>query len=284
MGQVHPFKLARGINGFITDTFGSDKLPGSVSAQQKLVTYIVNFLQDNEVIPVCNPLGTYVKYVDITITSPDHPHRARIKTVTKNVTDVSSFNSDHEIELTSVLEEVPNGVYICTPVKETTIPKSFPDAKILTPQVRQDTTESKEPVVEVKESVKPEEIKPVEVVREEMQNKTTEVPDLREVTNSIKKVVNFGAFANALNLFNIGNIQLGSSVTMSQIGNINGAIYDIMKNYNTFKDDIPGSICRISGVFDYENNIFMLDVDVCVDMRIQKIESRYTVKFYISSK
>lgn len=267
MTIISPIKLVQFINKYIDKTFNNDgKMPGTLAAQARVKQGIMEFFKDNGV----------GGDITITITSPNDPFTAEIETVVRGE---NNLKHTHRVELKDILQKEEEITYV--PVMEKV--QEFTNAKIITPV----TDVAEEP--EIIEEVPVTKVKEVEVetqtpISKPVEEEDIEYPNLHELVGNISNITSLGAFINAVNLFNIGNIQLGTSIQMSQITNINGTVWDIMKNYNNIKDYFPNSICEIEGVMDYKRNMFSLMVNIDIDCKIQKFTSRYHVHFFISSK
>lgn len=266
---------------FISSTFGlGGKMPGSISAQTRVKDHIKEFLKSKQF---------NIDNFDLDIFSPsDQPFTCRI--VVKGLKDSKSvFCSSVDVELKDVLEKVietipePIQQEVVKPTEHKAIVVSSPDDKKSTEQL----TQSKEPTP-IKESI-PEKDHYQDVIDKILEDdENTQEERHNENIVSIKYphdvLVTIGKFINSVNLFNIGNMVFGDTITVAQTNTISEQIFEIMGHSDVIREYIPSLICDIGSSMDYRNGVFSIDVHVVLDVAIQKLTSDYVMSFKVIRK
>lgn len=284
--HLHAIELNDTLNKFVASTFGlSGKIPGSLSAQAKVKEKVSAFIKQ------INAGDDYT----IDLFSPEeNPFVCRIVTKLYNA-GVVSFTSSVDMELKDILEKKIDVI---------------PEVSIEQKQDTQPTTEKariiSSPEPEEKKIVKEIESKDSELTYipvmencEETIEENNFIEENATITSNVEseehrdqKVINIniphdvitaiGKFVNCVNLFNIGNMVFGDTISISQTNVISEKIFEIMSYADSIRSHVPNFICDVVSNMDYRNGVFSIDVHVVLDISVQNLSSDYVMSFNVN--
>ena len=302
--HLHAINLHEELTKFIASSFGlSGKMPGTINAQKRVLNYIHDFI-------VRNNLGE--DYTTDLFSPSDSPFICRIVTTVYKNKEVL-FTSSIDFELKDILEKEIDTVNV--PIEEpvieenTTKPTEHKAVVISTPEEQPVVTKNEDKendmVQEIHED--PEESVSVETESEVVYTPISEKDHYQEVVDTIlsdeqetseerhsenminiqyphEVIVAIGKFVNSVNLFNIGNMVFGETITVAQTNTISEQIFEIMGHSDIIREHIPELICDIGSSMDYRRGVFSIDVHVVLDITIQKLTSDYVMSFKVVRK
>ena len=288
---IYSIEINDNVNKFITSTFGlGGKMPGSLNAQTRVKEYIKEFL---------NKSKFDIKDCTIDISSHiDQPFIGKIVvTGTHNDTRISS---SIEVDLKDTLEKKTEFVQsvehkkeeIDQPTATKAIVISTPEKQPVQKEVIVDQVPEQIEEDNIFNNTTSEEVIPV-VEEKSNSQETTHISEIKE-EKSREKIVNLsysreilvsiGKFINSVNLFNIGNMMFGDTITIAQTNEISKQIFEIMGFSDDIREYVPDFVCDINSNMDYRNGTFSLDVRIYLNLSIQVIESDYIMSFTVIRK